>query len=181
MRLKGKVAVVTGSAKGIGRAIALEFAREGASVIVNYAKSETVAEELVKEIGSKAVAVRADVSRKEDAEKLMKTATKKFGRLDVLVNNAGHSSDKAWFAKLDNIDDVLWYSALDVDLKGTFLCSRDASKIMLEQGSGKIINVSSIPALVGDDGMDRLARQEGIGRNNFSNPVEEAWEARRRG
>jgi len=151
MRLKGKVAVITGSAKGIGRATALEFAKEGASVVVNYAKSETAAEETVKEIGSKAIAVKADVSRKEDVETLMKVAVKKFGRLDILVNNAGHSSDKAWLAELDDIDDALWYSALDIDLKGTFLCSRAASKIMLKQGSGKIVNVSSIPALVGDE------------------------------
>jgi len=151
MRLKGKIAVVTGSAKGIGRATALEFAKEGASVVVNYAKSETAAEETVKEIGSKAIAVKADVSRKEDVETLMKVAVKKFGRLDILVNNAGHSSDKAWLAELDDIDDALWYSALNIDLKGTFLCSRAASKIMLKQGSGKIVNVSSIPALVGDE------------------------------
>jgi len=151
MRLKGKVAVITGSAKGIGRATALEFAKEGASVVVNYAKSETAAEETVKEIGSKAIAVKADVSRKEDVETLMKVAVKKFGRLDILVNNAGHSSDKAWLAELDDIDDALWYSALNIDLKGTFLCSRAASKIMLKQGSGKIVNVSSIPALVGDE------------------------------
>jgi len=151
MRLKGKIAVVTGSAKGIGRATALEFAKEGASVVVNYAKSETAAEETVKEIGSRAIAVKADVSRKEDVETLMKVAVKKFGRLDILVNNAGHSSDKAWLAELDDIDDALWYSALNIDLKGTFLCSRAASKIMLKQGSGKIVNVSSIPALVGDE------------------------------
>jgi 3-oxoacyl-[acyl-carrier protein] reductase len=151
MRLKGKVAIVTGSAKGIGRAIALEFAKEGASVIVNYSKSETAAEELAKKIGSKAIAVKADVSNKEDAEKLIRDAIKKFGRLDILVNNAGHSSDSAWFAKLDDIDDSLWYSALDIDLKGTFLCSRAASRIMLKQGSGKIVNISSIPALVGDE------------------------------
>ena len=151
MRLKGKIAVVTGSAKGIGRATALEFAKEGASVVVNHAKSETAAEETVKEIGSKAIAVKADVSRKEDVETLMKVAVKKFGRLDILVNNAGHSSDKAWLAELDDIDDALWYSALNIDLKGTFLCSRAASKIMLKQGSGKIVNVSSIPALVGDE------------------------------
>lgn len=151
MRLKGKVAVITGSAKGIGRATALEFAKEGASVVVNYAKSETAAEETVKEIGSKAIAVKADVSRKEDVETLMKVTVKKFGRLDILVNNAGHSSDKAWLAELDDIDDALWYSALNIDLKGTFLCSRAASKIMLKQGSGKIVNVSSIPALVGDE------------------------------
>jgi len=150
MRLKGKVAVVTGSSKGIGRAIALEFAKEGASVVVNFAKSETAAKEFVKELGSKAIAVKADVSKKSDTETLMKVATKEFGRLDILVNNAGHSSNKAWFAKLDDIDDELWYSALDVDLKGTFLCSRVASRIMLKQGSGKIVNVSSIPALVGD-------------------------------
>ncbi|MCS4537828.1 MAG: glucose 1-dehydrogenase [Thaumarchaeota archaeon] len=151
MRLKGKVAVITGSAKGIGRATALEFAKEGASVVVNYAKSETAAEETAKEIGSRSIVVKADVSKKEDVETLMKVTVKKFGRLDILVNNAGHSSDKAWLAELNDIDDALWYSALDIDLKGTFLCSRAASKIMLKQGSGKIVNVSSIPALVGDE------------------------------
>ncbi len=153
MRLKGKVAIVTGSGKGIGRAVALEFAKEGAKVVVNYVRSESASQELVREIetiGSKAIAVRADVSKKEDAENLVKKTVSKFGRLDVLVNNAGHSSKDAWFVKLDVTDD-LWYSILDTDLKGTFLCSRAAARVMQKQGSGKMINVSSIPALVGDE------------------------------
>lgn len=153
MHLDGKVAIVTGSGKGIGRAIALEFAREGAHVVVNYIRSEDSSKQLVNEIrkiGREAIAVKADVSRKEDAENLIQSAVKKFGSLDILVNNAGYSSKDAWFAKLDDVDDELWYSILDIDLKGTFLCSRAASKVMLKHGSGKIINVSSIPALVGD-------------------------------
>ena len=95
MRLKGQVAIVTGSGKGIGRAVALEFAKEGARVVVNYVRSESASQELVGEIekiGSKAIAVRADVSKKEDAENLVKRAVSKFGRLDILVNDAGHSS-----------------------------------------------------------------------------------------
>lgn len=154
MRLKGKVAIVTGSGKGIGRAVALEFAKEGAKVVVNYVRSESASQELVTEIekiGSKAIAVRADVSKKEEAENLVKKTVSKFGRLDVLVNNAGHSSKDAWFVKLDDVTDDLWYSILDTDLKGTFLCSRAAAGVMRRQGSGKIINVSSIPALVGDE------------------------------
>src|SRR3972149_8743068 len=154
MRLKGQVAIVTGSGKGIGRAVALEFAKEGASVVVNYVRSESASQELVGEIekiGSKAIAVRADVSKKEDAENLVKRAVSKFGRLDILVNNAGHSSKDAWFVKLDDVTDDLWYSILDTDLKGTLLCSRAAARVMQKQASGKIINVSSIPALVGDD------------------------------
>ncbi len=154
MRLKGKVAIVTGSGKGIGRAVALEFAKEGAKVVVNYVRSESASQELVREIetiGSKAIAVRADVSKKEDAENLVKKTVSKFGRFDVLVNNAGHSSKDAWFVKLDDVTDDLWYSILDTDLKGTFLCSRAAARVMQKQGSGKMINVSSIPALVGDD------------------------------
>lgn len=166
MRLKGKVAIVTGSGKGIGRAVALEFAKEGAKVVVNYVRSKSASQKLVKEIekiGSKAIAVRADVSKKEDAENLVKQAVGKFERVDVLVNNAGHSSKDAWFMKLDEVTDDLWYSILDTDLKGTFLCSRAAARVMQKQGSGKIINVSSIPALVGDQrGIVYAAAKAGV-------------------
>ena len=166
MRLKGKVAIVTGSGKGIGRAVALEFAKEGAKVVVNYIRSKNASQKLVKEIekiGSKAIAVRADVSKKEDAENLVKQAVGKFERVDVLVNNAGHSSKDAWFMKLDEVTDDLWYSILDTDLKGTFLCSRAAARVMQKQGSGKIINVSSIPALVGDQrGIVYAAAKAGV-------------------
>lgn len=153
MRLDGKVAIVTGAARGIGSCIAQEFAREGARVVVNYRSSENSAQKLVreiKEIGSEAIAIRADVSKNDDAEKLVRTAIEKFGRLDILVNNAGHSSKDGWFLDLDSVTDELWYSILDTDLKGTFLCSRAASRVMKKQVSGKIINISSIPALVGD-------------------------------
>jgi len=143
MKLKGKVALITGSGKGIGKAIALEFAEEGANVIVNYNKSKKEAEEVVREIkriGSKAISVKADVSKKDEIDKLIEISLKEFKKIDILVNNAGVIS----VAPLQNITEEEWSKTMDVNLKGSFLCSQAVSKIMMKQKSGKIINISSI-------------------------------------
>jgi len=150
-RLEGKVAVITGSGKGIGEAIAKRFAREGANVVVNARNAENV-NRVVKEINSlglgRAVGCACDVSKKEDAERLVSTAVKEFGRLDILVNNAGFARDN-WLVKMTEEE---FDTVLNVHLKGAFLCTQAAAKIMMQQKSGRIINVTSRAGLKGNIG-----------------------------
>jgi 3-oxoacyl-[acyl-carrier protein] reductase len=143
MKLKGKVALITGAGRGIGKAIALEFAKEGSNVIINYNKSKNEAEEVKNEIeklGSKAIAIKADVSKKDDVEKMVETILKEFKRIDILVNNAGIIS----VAPFQKLDEEEWDKIMDTNLKGVFLCSKAVSEAMIKQRSGKIINISSI-------------------------------------
>ncbi|HDN84807.1 MAG TPA: 3-oxoacyl-ACP reductase FabG [Candidatus Aerophobetes bacterium] len=138
---KDKKAAVTGAARGIGRAIALKLAREGADVIVadiNLEGVQKVAEE-IKNMGRKAVDLKVDVSIKEEAEKIINTAKDELGRLDILVNNAGINRD----AMLHKMSDEDWEKVLAVDLTGVFFCTRAAAKLMRDQGYGRIINISS--------------------------------------
>ncbi len=147
MELRGKVAVVTGSGRGIGRAIALAFAKEGARVAVNCLHKEN-AEKVVKEIkksGGDAIAVSGDVSSAKDVKKIFDAAVKKFRRVDILVNNAGI----VHFDPLLKMSEKQWDRILDVNLKGCFLCSQAAARIMVKQKSGKIINISSIAGKIG--------------------------------
>lgn len=153
MKLDGQVAIVTGSSSGIGKAIAVEFAREGAKIVVNYAKSEEHAENVVTEIkrrGSSAIAVKADVSVSTQVKNLVQTAITKFGKIDILVNNAGYVSEEVWNARLSDVTEQMWNNVMNVDLKGTFLCCKAVSATMLKTKRGKILNVSSTPALTGD-------------------------------
>lgn len=154
--LTGKVALVTGAGRGIGKAIALKLAKLGAAIVVNYRSSEKEARELIEEIeglGGKAEAVQGDVSKIEDAEKVVKFAVEKFGRLDVLVNNAGITKDTLLLRmKEEDFDKVL-----EVNLKGVFNCTKHASSIMLKQKSGKIINISSVIGLIGNAGQSNYA------------------------
>ena len=144
MRLQGKTAVVTGAATGIGQAIALAFAKEGASVVVDYAGSASVAEDTLNKInaiGGKAVGVAADVSNPDQVSALFQRTLAAFGRLDILVNNAGIEKK---FAFVDYPFEE-WQKILAVNLTGTFLCSQGAAKQMIAQGDGgRIINISSI-------------------------------------
>ncbi|HET7478414.1 MAG TPA: SDR family oxidoreductase [Rubrobacteraceae bacterium] len=144
MRLENKVTVVTGSSLGIGRAIALAFAREGASVTVDYRKHSDEAEAVVKEVeelGGRALAVQADVSVPEDIRRLVQSAVDEFGRLDVMVNNAG-IEEKMPF--LETPLDV-WNRILSVNLTGAWLGCQEAAKQMVAGGGGgRIINVSSV-------------------------------------
>ena len=144
MRLQGKTAVVTGAATGIGQAIALAFAKEGASVVVDYAGSSSVAEDTLNKInamGGKAVGVAADVSNPDQVSALFQRTLAAFGRLDILVNNAGIEKK---FAFVDYPFEE-WQKILAVNLTGTFLCSQGAAKQMIAQGDGgRIINISSI-------------------------------------
>jgi 3-oxoacyl-[acyl-carrier protein] reductase len=142
MRLKGKVAIVTGSSRGIGKAIAKLFAREGAKVVVNYNASEKEATAVVEEIrreGGIAIQVKADVSKSEDVKKMVQRAVQEFGRIDILVNNAGVHVAKDLF----DVTEDEWDRTIDVNLKGAYLCSKEVAPIMDRQGNGKIINISS--------------------------------------
>ncbi|MCD6235488.1 MAG: 3-oxoacyl-ACP reductase FabG [Thaumarchaeota archaeon] len=145
-RLSNKVAIVTGSSRGIGRATALTFAREGAKVCVNYARSRDKAEEVVREIksmGGEAIAIKADVSNLEEVKKMIETVVETFGGIDILVNNAGimyrgtvlESSDEEFYGGLEK----MW----NVNVKGVLYCSREAAKHMVKKRYGRIINVAS--------------------------------------
>ena len=160
MRLKDKIAVVTGASRGVGRAIALAYAREGANVVVNYASNEAAADQVVREIealGRKAVKIQGDVSRKEEATAVVQAAKDHFGRLDILVNNAGFSKP----AMLLKMTEEQWDQVVDLHLKGAFLCSQAAAQIMKEQKSGKMINVTSVAGLVGTVGQINYSAAKG--------------------
>jgi len=145
--LEGQVALVTGAAKRIGRSIALRLAAEGASVAVNYRGSKADADSTVREIrafGAKAIAIQADVSRRDEVRKLFAAVEKEFGRLDILVNNAG----TFFAAKFGDLTDEQWDGILNANLKSQFLCAQEAAPIMKRQGRGRIINISSLGGLL---------------------------------
>jgi len=148
---EGQVAVVTGASRGIGRAIAIALASEGAKVVVNYASSTSAAEEVVnmiKEKGGEAIALHADVSHEAQVESLIKSTMDTWGRVDVLVNNAGITRDTLLLRmKLED-----WQSVIDLNLTGVFLATRAVSKIMLKQKSGRIINITSVAGQMGNPG-----------------------------
>jgi 3-oxoacyl-[acyl-carrier protein] reductase len=149
--LQGKVAIVTGASRGIGRAIALQLAGVGAKVAVNYASSSTAADELVNQInsnGGEAIALQADVSKADQIDALINAVMEKWGRVDVLVNNAGITRDTLLLRmKLED-----WQAVIDLNLTGVFLCTRAVSKIMLKQKSGRIINIASVAGQMGNPG-----------------------------
>ena len=150
-RLQGQVAIVTGASRGIGRAAALALAAEGATVIVNYASSASAAEQVVAEIlamGSQAVAIQADVGQSDQVDSLFAAVMEQYGRVDLLVNNAGITRDTLLLRmKLED-----WQAVIDLNLTGVFLCTRAASKIMLKQRSGRVINITSVVGEIGNAG-----------------------------
>jgi 3-oxoacyl-[acyl-carrier protein] reductase len=151
LRLKGKVAVVTGSSTGNGASIAQAFAKEGADVVVHYRSSVAEAEKVVraiKKMGREAIAVKADISVPEQNRELFVQVKRKFGRVDVLVNNAGLADGNIWNAKLEDITREMWLRVFSVDVFGAFDCAQNAIKLMPDGGA--IVNVSSTPVLVGD-------------------------------
>ena len=161
-KLEGKVAVVTGASRGIGRAIALKLADEGAKVVVNYSGSQAKAEEVVARIqenGGEAIAVQASVSQTEEVTALIDTAVKTFGSLDILVNNAGITRDNLLMRmKEDEWDDVL-----NTNLKGVFLCTKAVTRQMMKQRAGRIINISSIVGVAGNAGQaNYVAAKAGV-------------------
>ena len=142
-RFDSKVVLVTGASSGIGRATALEFGKWGANVVVNYFKNGEAAQEVVQEIesqGKKAIAVQADVSKKNEVESLIKKSLQEFNRIDVLVNNAGNLIRRVKFME---ISEELWDRAVEVNLKSVFLCSQAVVPFMEKQGGGYIINICS--------------------------------------
>lgn len=150
-RLKGKIAIITGGSRGIGRATALALAMEGANVVVNYAKSSDAALEVVEEIvaaGGNGMALQADISQMEEVDNFVKKVMEKWSCIDILVNNAGITRDKL----LLRMKPEDWHSVIDLNLTGVFLCTRAVSKIMLKQKSGRIINVSSVAGQTGNPG-----------------------------
>ncbi len=160
MRLEGKVAIVTGSSRGVGKAVALAFAKEGARIIVNFSSSSKAADEVVAEIhgiGSEAVAVQADVSRREGAARLAEAAMDKFGQIDVLVNNAGFTRPSMMLKMTED----QWDEVIDIHLKGAFLCTQAAALHMKEAKSGKIINVTSVAGIVGTIGQVNYSAAKG--------------------
>ncbi len=156
MKLEKKVAVITGAGRGIGKAIAIRLAEEGARVAVNdvdLAFAENVAEKL-KLMGREALAIRADVSDGQEVEQMFKQVERRFGRVDILVNNAGIRKD----APVHKISEKDWDSVIATQLKGSFNCARAAQKYMVRQNYGKIVNLSSpVPASLGNRGQTSYA------------------------
>lgn len=149
--LQGKVAVVTGAGRGIGRAIALKLAAEGAKVVVNYCGSQAKAEEvteLIKADGGEAIAIKADMSDAEAVKQLFDETIRQFGRIDILVNNAGITRDNLILKMTDDE----YNEVIDTNLRGVYYCLKQVSKIMLKQKSGRIINISSISGVIGNAG-----------------------------
>lgn len=154
--LKGKVAIVTGAAKGIGRAIALKLASLGADVVVNYRSNSSAVDSLLEEIkalGASAEGFQADVSKFEEAEALITFTKEKFGKVDFLVNNAGITKDTLMLRMTESDFD----SVINVNLKGTFNCIKNVVPIMVKQRSGKIVNISSIIGITGNAGQANYA------------------------
>lgn len=145
--LQDKVALVTGAGKRIGRDIALRLASEGCDVVVNYHRSANEAESVVNEIkalGRKAVAIQADVSQRAEVARMIASAMKEYGRIDILVNNAG----EFFAAKFEEITDEQWDGIMDANLKSEFLCGQAVAPIMKKQGSGRIVNISSLGGML---------------------------------
>lgn len=151
MKLKGKVAVITGGTRGIGRGIAEAFVKEGAQVVIN-GRSQEKGEKAVAEMnaGDQVLFIAGDVMQKESLESLIDQTVKKFGKIDVLVNNAGGAGD---FAPLAELSDEAWHLAIDWNVHSTFYATRKALRHMLPQKSGRIINISSLEGKHGKEGL----------------------------
>ncbi len=151
-----KVAIVTGSSRGIGRAIALRLAAEGAAVVVNYHRNQAAAEEVVDQIksnGGQAIAVQADVRDPAQAQALINAAKKAFGRIDILVNNAGTTRDTL----LMRMSEEDWDLVIDTNLKGAFNCTKAVARQMMRQRYGRIVNITSVAGIAGNAGQANYA------------------------
>jgi len=159
MKLKGKVALITGSARGIGYTIAALFAREGANIVLSDVNEQALreAESNIKSLGVEALSARVDVTNESQVEELVKKVVDKFGKIDILVNNAGITKD----GLLIRMAEADWDSVLSVNLKGAFLCTRAAAKVMIKQRSGKIVNMASIIGIMGNPGQANYSASKG--------------------
>ena len=156
MNFSGKTAVVTGGSRGIGRAVCLELARGGANVVLCYAGNEAAANDTIaacEALGAKALAVRCDVAEAGEVKALMDAAVKTFGRIDILVNNAGITRDGLLMMMKDEDFDAV----INANLKGTFLCMKAVSRLMMRQRYGRIVNLSSVVGLRGNAGQVNYA------------------------
>jgi len=159
-KLEGKNAVVTGGGRGVGRAISLAFAQEGANVVVNYAGNQKAADEVVgmiQAMGRKAVAVKGDVGQEEDAKRIVDTCVENFGSIHVLINNAGISKP----AMLHKLTVDVWDEVVNVQMRGPWLMIKAASKYFMEQKYGRIVNVTSVAGMVGTIGQINYAAAKG--------------------
>ena len=156
MSLQGKCALVTGGSRGIGRAVCLELARQGARVAVNYAGNAAAAQETVeacRALGAEAFAIQADVAGAAESEAMVKEVLARFGRLDILVNNAGVTRDGLMLT----MKEADWDAVLDTNLKGAFHCMKAVYRPMMKQKYGRIVNLSSIVGLRGNAGQANYA------------------------
>ena len=154
--LSGRAALVTGSSRGIGRAIALQLARQGASIAINYLRNEEAAKqvrEIIRSDEGQAVLVQGDISVPEQAERVVYMAQEAFGRLDVLVNNAGYNRDTLLLRM--SVED--WDEVMAVNLRGAFLCTKAALRHMLRQRWGRVINIGSVAGIAGNAGQANYA------------------------
>ena len=156
MQLKGKTAIITGSSRGIGKAIAFKLGKMGASIVLNGSSASEAlnkAEEELKEAGINVISTVGDVRKLEDVEAMFKVAQEAFGKADILVNNAGITRDKL----IMRMSEGDWDDVLDINLKGAFLCTKVASKTMMKQKSGKIINITSVIGVMGNPSQTNYA------------------------
>jgi 3-oxoacyl-[acyl-carrier protein] reductase len=162
MILEGKFALVTGASRGIGREIALELARQGANIAVNFAGSETKANEVVDEIkalGRDAFTVKCNVANSEEVTEMVKATVERFGRLDILVNNAGITRDNL----LMRMKEEEWDDVINTNLKGVFLCTKAVTRQMMKQRVGRIINIASVVGVSGNPGQaNYVAAKAGV-------------------
>lgn len=158
--LQGQKAVVTGSSRGIGRAIAIGFAEHGADVVINYSRSRAAAEEAaaeVEKLGCRALVVQCSVDDPAAVQQMMKSAEREFGTVDILVNNAGITKD----ALLMMMSEDSWNEVLDTNLKGVFYCSKEVVRLMVKHKRGNIINIASLSGISGLPGQCNYAASKG--------------------
>lgn len=151
MNLTDKVALVTGASGGIGRSVSIALAKAGADVVINYSGNLAKAEEVQKEVealGRRSMVIKADISSADEVSAMMKAAVKSFGKIDILVNNAGITRD----GSLLMMKEEDWDAVLNTNLKGVFLCTKTAAKLMLKKKYGRIINIASVVGLIGNAG-----------------------------
>jgi len=159
-RLLDKVAIVTGGAQGIGRAIANALANEGAKIVIsdiNESLAKTTAEEIAKTAGIETLSVKTNVANYAEVENLVKQTLDKFSKIDILVNNAGITRDNL----LMRMSDEEWSQVIDVNLKGVFNCTKSVSKVMMKQRSGRIVNIASVVGLMGNPGQINYVASKG--------------------
>ena len=160
MKLKDKVALVTGSSRGVGKSIAIAFAKEGAKVMVNYTSNEKAANEVletIQKMGGQARVFKADVAKKAEAQALVQATVDAFGGLDILVNNAGFTRP----AMMLKMTEEQWDAVVNIHLKGAWLCAQAAAPHMIAKNSGKIINVTSVAGMVGTVGQINYSAAKG--------------------